>query len=95
MELSLNKKSCHGDDDNGCLCFSGGKQSIHWADSLSEIEWHPNCLQLASSHEKLFFYFTPLLICPILSHSLSMIYAQTHTQNATFYFCFIHALVEK
>lgn len=23
MEMSLNKKSCHKNDDNGCLCFSG------------------------------------------------------------------------
>lgn len=25
--MSLNKKNCHT-DDNGCLCFSGGKQDI-------------------------------------------------------------------
>ena len=42
--MSLNKKNCHT-DDNGCLCFSGGKQGTQ----LSPVSWV--CTNLGCSVE--------------------------------------------
>ena len=37
IELNLNKKNCHG-EENGCLCFSGGKFKKHLNNILDLID---------------------------------------------------------